>query len=101
MTSREPLTAAEISDRLTALPMWRFEGDALVRTVRVDYAAGARIVVEVADICEELDHHADIDLRYGSVRIASTTHDRGRRVTAWDVELATRIDRALARHPVD
>jgi 4a-hydroxytetrahydrobiopterin dehydratase len=99
MLSREPLSAEEISQRLPALPSWSFDQDALVRTYRIDYDTAAQIIVGVARICHELDHHADIDLRYGMLRFASSTHDRDQSVTAWDFALAEQIERLLGDYP--
>jgi 4a-hydroxytetrahydrobiopterin dehydratase len=96
MPHREPLTADEIAARLAALPEWTREGDALVRVYQIDYDTAAEIIGQVAQISRRVDHHADIDLRYGTLRFAITTHDRGHRITARDFALATLIDATLA-----
>jgi 4a-hydroxytetrahydrobiopterin dehydratase len=52
---------------------------------------GIRLVVDVARIAEELDHHPDIDVRWTTVRFRLTTHSAGG-VTDNDFALAGRID---------
>jgi 4a-hydroxytetrahydrobiopterin dehydratase len=54
------------------------------------------MIVHVADVERLISHHADIDLRWGKVRFAITTHDAGNKLTAADFALAGRID-AIAR----
>lgn len=77
------------------LPDWRWLLNALHgRFSTGDFATGAAFVAAIAEIADELNHHPDIDLRYGHVTIVMSSHDVGG-VTRRDVELATRIS-ALA-----
>jgi len=69
-------------------------GAASVRYRTPGFSAGAGFVVEIAAIADELDHHPDVDLRYGSVLVRTTTHSSGG-LTDRDVALAQRIS-ALA-----
>ena len=76
MTGR--LAAADLTARLTeqGLTDWRV----LRREVEANFEAGSyadagRFVADVAALCDELDHHAAVDLRYpGLVHVVSTTH---------------------------
>lgn len=78
------------------LDEWRVDpGSAMVRYRTPDFSAGARFVGEIAHAADELDHHPDVDLRYGSVLIRTTTHSAGG-LTSKDVALAQRIS-GLAR----
>jgi 4a-hydroxytetrahydrobiopterin dehydratase len=45
----------------------------------------------VAEISEEEDHHPDIDIRYGKVKLSLSTHSEGG-LTDMDFELAEKID---------
>ena len=69
-----PLSAAELTD--LGLNDWRV----LRREIEANfeagsYAAAGRFVADVAALCDELDHHAAVDLRYpGLVHVVSTTH---------------------------
>jgi 4a-hydroxytetrahydrobiopterin dehydratase len=82
------LTAADITD--LGLTDWRV----LRREVEANfeahsYAAAGQFVADVAALCDELDHHAAVDLRYpGLVHVVSTTH--------W-LDALTDRDVALAR----
>lgn len=92
MTGR--LSAAALTD--LDLPDWRV----LRREVEANfeagsYAAAGRFVADVAALCDELDHHAAVDLRYpGLVHVVSTSHDLDA-LTDRDVALARAVS-ALA-----
>lgn len=74
-----------------AAPGWRFVlGRLRLRVPTGDFATGLALVDAVGAIAEEADHHPDVDLRYGLVEIALSSHDAGG-VTDRDVELAGRI----------
>jgi 4a-hydroxytetrahydrobiopterin dehydratase len=68
------ITAADLTD--LGLADWRV----LRREIEANfeagsYAAAGRFVADVAALCDELDHHAAVDLRYpGLVHVVSTTH---------------------------
>lgn len=51
---------------------------------------GAKLVSRIVAVAEELGHHPDLDLRYGSLLVSVTTHSRGT-LTEADVVLAERI----------
>ncbi len=52
-----------------------------------DYAAGLAFVVRIACLAEKRDHHPDIELRWGKVKVRWTTHDAGG-ITRLDLEMA-------------
>lgn len=93
--TRDPLTAAEVAAALDDLKDWTGDTDGIRRTLSCpSFADAIRVVNAVADAAEELDHHPDIDVRYRDVTFALSTHSAGG-VTAYDVELAKRIDRLV------
>jgi 4a-hydroxytetrahydrobiopterin dehydratase len=99
-----PLTEDEIRAALEAAPGWKREGDEITRSYGIRYHGGVAMIVHVADVERLIGHHADIDLRWGKVRFAITTHDAGHRLTAADFDLARRIDaiaQAHAAEPLD
>lgn len=59
------------------------------------YADAAALVARIAAIAEELDHHPDVDLRYGSVLVSVISHDVGE-VTDRDRRFAERVSAAAA-----
>jgi 4a-hydroxytetrahydrobiopterin dehydratase len=88
-----PLTAAEISFRLKALPDWKVESGELTRTFTFkDFVGSLAFVNSVGDLAEKAGHHPDIDIRYNRVRLALVTHDAGG-ITAKDFDLAAAIDK--------
>ncbi|MFF8567091.1 4a-hydroxytetrahydrobiopterin dehydratase [Streptomyces albidoflavus] len=93
-----PLSASEIEQRLRELPGWKRVGDEITRTFQLRYHGGVALIVHVADVERLIGHHADIDLRWGSVRFGITTHDAGHRLTESDFDLAHRIDALAAAH---
>ncbi|WP_405525230.1 4a-hydroxytetrahydrobiopterin dehydratase [Streptomyces canus] len=93
-----PLTEDEIVIALDGMPGWRREGDEITRTYGVRYHGGVAMIVHVADVERLIGHHADIDLRWGTVRFAITTHDAGHKLTGADFDLARRIDAIAQAH---
>ncbi|MFE0643994.1 4a-hydroxytetrahydrobiopterin dehydratase [Streptomyces sp. NPDC058877] len=95
----QPLSQKEIEDRLRELPGWSVEGDRLMRTYRLgDHFAATALVVHVARIQQELDHHSDLTLGYDTVALAVNTHSAGGAVTEKDFELADRVERIAPGH---
>jgi 4a-hydroxytetrahydrobiopterin dehydratase len=73
---------------------WRADGDVAQTRYRIPtFTDGARFVVAVAELADAMDHHPDVDLRYGAVSIRLTTHDAGG-LSDRDVQLARRIAEA-------
>ncbi|MFI5800625.1 4a-hydroxytetrahydrobiopterin dehydratase [Streptomyces sp. NPDC051677] len=95
----EPLSQKEIEERLSELPGWSADGDRLTRTYRLDsHFAATALVVHVAQIQEELNHHSELTLGYNTVSLAVNTHSAGDAVTDLDVELARRVEAAAPGH---
>jgi 4a-hydroxytetrahydrobiopterin dehydratase len=93
--TRPTLSPSETSDELRGSG-FRHAGGALTAGFRTpDFAAGARLVADVAEIAETMNHHPDVTLGWGSVTFSLTSHDAGG-VTGRDLELARRIARAAA-----
>ncbi|MFI2101679.1 4a-hydroxytetrahydrobiopterin dehydratase [Isoptericola sp. NPDC019693] len=59
------------------------------------FAAGARFVDAIAEIADAVNHHPDVDLRYATVLVRTSSHDAGG-LTTRDVDLARRISDAAA-----
>jgi 4a-hydroxytetrahydrobiopterin dehydratase len=88
------LTQEEIDRALsTELPKWRQEGDAITRSVKAaSFMDGIRLVQQVAEVAEDLDHHPDIDIRWTTITFTLSTHAVGG-LTSRDLRLASDIDR--------
>lgn len=97
----EPLSQKEIEDRLRELPGWAFEDDRIIRTYRLGtHVAAAALVVHIAGVQEELNHHSDLTLGYDTVRLSVHSHDAGGRVTEADFALAERVEALAPAHGV-
>ncbi|MFD7322995.1 4a-hydroxytetrahydrobiopterin dehydratase [Streptomyces sp. NPDC059875] len=95
----EPLSQKEIEDRLRELPGWSLTDDRITRTYRLgDHFAATAMVVHVAQIQQELDHHSDLTLGYNTVAVSVNTHSAGPAVTEKDFELATRVETIAPGH---
>ena len=71
---------------------WSVDGDTLRRSWSfVDFASALSFVNRVGALAEERNHHPDIELGWGRVAIALTTHDVGG-LTGQDYDLAQAID---------
>jgi 4a-hydroxytetrahydrobiopterin dehydratase len=86
------LPEAEIKKALHAVPDWRREGNALVRTFTLgNFVEAVEFVNEVTEIAEEANHHPDVDIRWNKVTLRLSTHSKGG-LTRADFDLATRVD---------
>lgn len=87
------LSAAEIEQRLVALPGWSAEGAASIRKAFkfADHIQAMGFVVRVAMAAEVMDHHPDLRIVYSNVEIVLNTHSAGG-VTDDDFALAAKID---------
>ncbi|MER5434444.1 4a-hydroxytetrahydrobiopterin dehydratase [Streptomyces sp. NPDC002588] len=95
----EPLSQKDVEDRLSELPGWSLDGDHLARSYRLaSHFAATALVVHVARIQEELDHHSELTLGYNTVSLTVNTHSVGGAVTELDFELAGRVEEAAAGH---
>lgn len=71
---------------------WIERDGALCREIRTpDFMTAYHIVSAIVPVAEGLNHHPDIALGWGYVRLTLTTHDAGG-MTDKDRELAARID---------
>jgi 4a-hydroxytetrahydrobiopterin dehydratase len=95
----EPLSQDEITERLGPLPGWRMDGDRLARSYRLgSHFAATAMVVHIAQVQEELGHHAELTLGYNTVGVTVNTHSVGGKVTDLDVDLAHRIEDLAPGH---
>ncbi|MDT0165624.1 VOC family protein [Actinotalea sp. AC32] len=80
---------------------WRVVLGSLRATFRTgSFARGAELVAAVAAAADELDHHPDVLLRYGTVTVTTVSHDVGA-LTERDVELARRVSALADERGVD
>ncbi|MEU5593082.1 4a-hydroxytetrahydrobiopterin dehydratase [Streptomyces sp. NPDC020298] len=95
----EPLSQKEIEDRLAELPGWSLDGDRIARSYRLgSHFAATAMVVHIAQVQDELDHHSDLTLGYNTVSLTVNTHSAGGVVTEKDFELARRVEELAPGH---
>ncbi|WP_030560924.1 4a-hydroxytetrahydrobiopterin dehydratase [Streptomyces aureocirculatus] len=120
----EPLSQKEIEDRLAELPGWTLTTDGtggtgtadgtgtgtaaaaggaaapkLTRTYRLaSHFAATAVVVHIAQVQEELQHHSELTLGYDTVRLAVSTHSAGGALTDLDFALAGAVEVLAAGH---
>ena len=83
------------TERLTDLPGWSRDGEAMTMAAKLrDFRSAMAFVNDVADIAESANHHPDIDIRWNRVRLTLSTHSAGK-LTELDLEVADRIERAF------
>ncbi|MEW2342740.1 4a-hydroxytetrahydrobiopterin dehydratase [Streptomyces griseoaurantiacus] len=89
----EPLSRTEIDNRLADLPGWSLTEGRLTRVYRLgSHFAATAMVVHIAQVQEELNHHSDLTLGYDTVALTVHTHSAGGAVTALDFGLARRVE---------
>ncbi|MFD5628665.1 4a-hydroxytetrahydrobiopterin dehydratase [Streptomyces sp. NPDC127072] len=95
----EPLSQKEIEEQLAELPGWSLDGDRLARVYELgSHFAAAGLVVHIAQVQDELDHHSDLTLGYHTVSLTVHTHSVGGAVTELDFALAGRVEELAPGH---
>lgn len=88
------LTTDQIAQQLSTTNGWQVNEGALTKVFSFDqYANGVLFANAVAHIADDLNHHPDLLIGYGKVTVSMVTHDADGGLTAYDFELARRIDR--------
>jgi len=92
MSKQERLSEQAVTAFAASHEGWEREGDALVKTFAFDgYAAGIGFVVRLGFAAEKADHHPDLLVSWGKVKVTWTTHDAGG-LTALDTRMAELAD---------
>ena len=76
--------------------MWKENNNALVREYSfADFNQALKFVNKVGELAERHNHHPDIELGWGRVKIKLTSHSEGK-ITIKDRQLAQAIDTLIA-----
>ena len=95
--SYDKLTPESVAEHLSRLSGWQVEDGALTKLYSFSsYAAGVMFGAAVGRLADALNHHPDLLIGYQKVRVSLVTHDAGGGLTAYDFELARRIDERLS-----
>jgi 4a-hydroxytetrahydrobiopterin dehydratase len=91
------LTTYEIARALKELPSWRERQGALVCAWEFpDSREAIDFLAIVAEAAERQGHHPDVDWRWNTIFLSTTSHDVGSEVTLRDVALATLLEFAAS-----
>jgi 4a-hydroxytetrahydrobiopterin dehydratase len=91
------LSAAEIDARLSTVPGWSRQGDALTRQFTFKgFPDAIAFTTRLAFDAEAADHHPDLQVSYKRVTVAWTTHDQGG-ITDKDFEGVRQADEIARR----
>jgi 4a-hydroxytetrahydrobiopterin dehydratase len=94
---RRPLSTEGLRAALAGLPDWRHRQFGLYTAYEcATSAAAVELMTGIGQVCEELDHHPDLDWRYRHLFIDTSSHDAAGAVTTRDVRLAGRISELAA-----
>jgi len=92
--SYKKLDEEGISRELGTVPDWQVVDGALTKEFPFEtYASGVVFGVAVAHTADTLNHHPDLLIGYGKVTVSMVTHDADGGLTAYDFELARRINK--------
>lgn len=88
--SKSVLSPEQTAARLDDSGFVHLRGSLYAEFSTGDFRSAARLVAEVGDAAEAMNHHPDIQLGYGSVSFQLSSHDAGG-VTERDLQLAEQI----------
>lgn len=92
----ELLNEESIAGWLKGRQGWKRKGEALTKEYSFESFRNTIVFVNrVASLCDDVDHHPDIDIRYDKVRLTLSTHEAGG-ITEKDLDLAERVDFATS-----
>jgi 4a-hydroxytetrahydrobiopterin dehydratase len=92
-----PLTHEQIAPLLAQLRDWKVEADKkLIKSFKVEnFVAAVDFVNRITPVAEAENHHPDLYVRWGEVRVYLWTHKIDG-LTESDFYMAAKIDRAFA-----
>ena len=92
MTRPKKLEDQAVSTWLSSNAGWHRAGDEIEKTFSFDdYPSGLAFAVRVGFAAEKKDHHPELRISYGKVKVSWTTHDAGG-LTELDLALASVCD---------
>ncbi len=92
-------TTNDLADGVPELPAWRAADGGIVREYSTDgWTTTILLVNAIAFYAEAADHHPDLAVSWGSVRVTLSTHSAGG-VTDKDLALARQIESVALWRP--
>lgn len=88
------LDGSKLADALMDLPGWELKGKQIVKLYSFKgFPDAMEFANKVAAIAEQQNHHPDIHISYGKVKILSWTH-KNNAITSLDIKLAAAVEKA-------
>jgi 4a-hydroxytetrahydrobiopterin dehydratase len=88
-----PLAEDEIESMLAQTLGWELAGNQIERTFRLaNFVEAMKLANEITTIAEEANHHPDLHISWGKVRVELSTHSVGG-LTTNDFIVAAKINR--------
>lgn len=88
----QPVSASTLQQFLQSHESWQPEGDILIGGFSFEsFSKVQKFVSHIMEIAEEMNHHPTVSFGYNFVRIETTTHDAGDKITDKDIQLASAI----------
>ena len=86
------LSESEVAARLAEVSGWERHGKTIVKVFdRGNFVGSVAFVSSMVEPAEEMNHHPDLEITWGTVTVTLTTHAEGG-LTICDFELAEKID---------
>ena len=86
------LSDSEVEAKLAGLSGWARAGAAIAKEFdRGDFVGSVEFVSALVEPAEGMNHHPDLEISWGTVKVTISTHSEGG-LTAADFELAEKID---------
>lgn len=90
--NREPLSNAEIEERIGKLSGWSFEGEKIKKDFEFkNFVEAFGFMTQVALEAEKMDHHPEWFNVYNRVKVELATHDP-KGISELDFELASKMN---------
>ncbi|MCS7145368.1 MAG: 4a-hydroxytetrahydrobiopterin dehydratase [Nitrososphaerota archaeon] len=90
------LSGEEAGRLVAGVRPWRLRGRYIVRSVETrDFAEALKLLNRIGRVADRMNHHPDVEMGYGYLRLKLTTHDAGG-LTERDFKLAEKIEKIIA-----
>ena len=94
MERPKKLTSTAVDEFLASREAWTVQAEGLEKTFAFqDYGSCVAFSVHLGFAAEKRDHHPDLHISWGKVKVRWSTHDAGG-ITALDLEMADVTDHA-------
>ena len=86
------LTLQEIQSMMSRLDNWSLEENSIAKTFDFpNFKEGLNFLNKIGEVAERMEHHPDVILKWGSVKLVLTTWGEG--LSKKDFEMAGEIDK--------